>query len=49
MCSKTNKWGTVREIENPLVSTELYEAYNIQRNLPPRIGNGSSTACNKTR
>ena len=40
---------TVREIENPLVSTEPYKPYKIHHNLPPRIGTGSPTTCNKTR
>ena len=43
------KSETVREIENPLISTELYKPYKIRHNLPPRICNGSSTTCNKTR
>ena len=41
-----NKSETVREIENPLVSTEPYK---IKHNLPPRIGIGYSITCNKTR
>ena len=43
------KSETVREMENPLVSTEPYKPYKIHHNLPPRIGTGSSTTCNKTR
>ena len=43
------KSETVREIESPLVSTEPYKTYKIRHNLPPQIGTGSSTTCNKTR
>ena len=44
------KSETVREIENTLVSTEpKFKRYKIRNNLPPRIGTGSSTTCNKTR
>ena len=34
---------TVREIENPLVSTEPYKPYTIHHNLPPRIGTETET------
>ena len=43
------KSETVKEIENPLVSTEPYKPYKIRHNLPPRIGTGYSTTCNETR
>ena len=41
------KSETVREIENPFVSTEPYKPYTIRHNLSSRIGTASSTTCNK--